>query len=116
MTMSTCTCTHTVITAAGSRAMPLVTCYQHLEKGSSGKSSFQKFTPLRATGIAVESGWKVLRDRGLVAVADFREVSISGGVRVFCEGRWRQVASLSLSVGHDLHVEGEVCPNRYVFN
>ena len=29
---------------------------------------------------------------------------------------WRQVASLSLSVGHDLHVEGEVCPNRYVFN
>ena len=78
--------------------MPLVTRYTHLEKQNFGEAAFQKFSALRAVGLAVELGWKLTRDRGCFSASDLKEVEVGGKLRVFAEERWRRQGKCTLSV------------------
>ena len=78
--------------------MPLVTRYTFLEKQNFGEAAFQKFSALRAVGLAVELGWKLTRDKGSLSARDLKVVEVGGKLRVLAAERWRSQSKCTLSV------------------
>ena len=78
--------------------MALLTSYRHLEKKKQGETDFLPFLPLRAVGLSVELGWKLLRDTGILVATKLRQVEVSGQLRVLTEGSWRNTQRCSLQL------------------
>ena len=78
--------------------MPLVSQYSHLQK--LGDGVFQKFTGLRAAGLAVEQGFRACPEKGLgsLCLEDLEEVQVKGTLRVQDQRQWRAARTCSLQV------------------
>ena len=79
--------------------MSLVTSYQALRKKNLN-GRFLLFQPLRAVGLALETGWKLSRDKGSAAVCetDVGQVSVTGELQLLEGQRWRASSACTLQL------------------
>ena len=87
-------------------APSIVKCYGSLKKkdkkkykkGLAGK--FRVLLPLRAVGLAVETGFKLCRDVGLgsVQAEQLSQVRVSGDLRALVAGTWKDTSEVRLQL------------------
>ena len=78
--------------------MALVTKYTDLRKLDTGDGEFHTFHALRAVGLAVEKGHKVVKEKGLGSVTpgDVSSVTVSGKLQLKEGERWRGARTCTL--------------------
>jgi hypothetical protein len=74
-------------------------CLQLFEKRNKG-GGVRAFFPLRAVGLALESGYKLCHKGalGLVAEADLKEVRVTGKLQVLEGSAWNETSAVSLGL------------------
>lgn len=84
---------------AGIMVLRSVSAYSSLKRKDKG-GKFRTYFPLRAVGLAVESGYKLCQKGGLglVAKKGLKKVRVAGKLQVLEGGTWEEASAVSLSL------------------